>query len=70
MGRSRSEYCEKPCEYCHGCGHMCTRCDISISGCYCDEDYGLDTEEMTLCDECNGTGIKPPLERDNVPAEA
>lgn len=38
---------------------MCERCGIGISGCYCDDDYGLDTEEMVECDQCGGTGLTP-----------
>jgi hypothetical protein len=43
---------------CYGCGHLCGECGYGISGCYCDEDFGLDTEKIETCHACAGTGVR------------
>jgi hypothetical protein len=46
------------CQECFGCGQLCTRCTLPINACiearHCND---LDTEEMTECIECRGTGV-------------
>lgn len=56
MRRPRIERSDE-CSECFGCGHLCKRCGYGVNGCYCDEDFGLDTEEIEACVVCAGSGF-------------